>query len=98
MSGIRKLNFYNKDEINKKILKRPPRVHPEAKYLGISNNYRDDDYNSYKLKSIEFCDAAKQYNTLNQSAILHKEHKLDSDSNNILRYYSDCSCESKRRV
>ncbi|KAF2903248.1 hypothetical protein ILUMI_02944 [Ignelater luminosus] len=88
------IKIYNINDVNKKILAKPLHLHPEKEYLGVHNKYRDEDYKIYIEKQEQFYKAAGQYKQLNKNALLHNKNKLDMFSINILRYFSECECDT----
>lgn len=77
---------YNQNEVNKKILARPLKVHPENEMRGPFDRYRDEHRAIYEKKRVEFLNTANKYRRNNEMALIQRKIILGRFADDILNY------------
>ncbi|KAF5292655.1 hypothetical protein FQR65_LT11207 [Abscondita terminalis] len=74
------IHVYNQDDVNKKILEVLPPTHGSQSQLGLSNGYREDEYNVYLSKRREFYEVVARYKDANRAALTNNKNRLDRET------------------
>lgn len=77
---------YNQNEVNKKILARPPKVYPESEMVGPLGRYRDQNREIYERKGRQFLETANVYRKHNELALIQNKVRLGRFADDVLRY------------
>lgn len=81
-----KIRPYNLDEINRKIIARPPKVYPEGEMLGVFGRYRDQNMALYEHKKAQFLETASAYRRNNEMALIQNKVRLGRFADDVLNY------------
>lgn len=85
-SKIPRAKPYNHDELNKKIIARPPKVYPENEMIGPYGRYRDQNQAIYVEQKAQFLDTINEYRKNNEMALIRNRVRLGRFSDDSLKY------------
>lgn len=86
MSKRPKARVLNQDEVNKRIIARPPKVYPENEMIGPLGRYRDQNRAIYEEKRRQFLETANTYKKHNELALIQNKIRLGRFADDVLRY------------